>query len=285
MNEVIKARVKSRFYPSAVWLFPILTCLVGAYLAYDYFANQGKVISIYYEDVSNVEAKKTKLKYLGVTVGEVINTKLADDQKRVLVQARLTKEYNKLAKVGSVFTLVQPEVGFQGVQGLDTLVSGPYIRVAPGDGKEIDSFGGEPGSPSGKNDGSTVSYFLMTEHADSLGNGDPVLFRGVKIGEVIKLEFSPTGQQVEVMIRIENRYVTFIRANSYFWISSGVEADIGILGAEIKVPTMQSLLSGGIVVNTPDPAGPVARAQEKFLLNSKEPENWRSWSAKMQLNE
>ncbi len=68
----------------------------------------------------------------GISVGEVISVQLDATGDAVEAHLQLLSEYSDLAREGTQFWVEHPQVGFQGVRGLDTLVGGRYIAVAPG---------------------------------------------------------------------------------------------------------------------------------------------------------
>lgn len=80
------------------------------------------------------------LRYRGVPVGSVDEIVLSDDLKHVTVHANLNRDAEKLAREKSRFWIVEPELGIAGARNLDTLVSGKYIAVEPGDGEPEKTF-------------------------------------------------------------------------------------------------------------------------------------------------
>jgi paraquat-inducible protein B len=97
-----------------------------------------------------------------VRVGEVLSVQLTPGAQHVEVQARLDKSAESLARDGSVFWIVRPEVGAGGLQGLETIVSGPYIQVQPGGGVEQRKFIGAEKPPILKTSESGLEIILTT---------------------------------------------------------------------------------------------------------------------------
>jgi len=65
------ARVAPLKRVSALWLIPIVTLVVGAWMVYDNWSKQGPLITIEFSSAEGLEAGKTKIKTLDVDVGQV----------------------------------------------------------------------------------------------------------------------------------------------------------------------------------------------------------------------
>src|SRR5690606_4951203 len=74
----------------------------------------------------------TPIRYRGLDVGEVEKLELSDDLSGVLLSARITQGAERIARAGSRFWVVKPELGLTRTANLDTLISGQYLQVEPG---------------------------------------------------------------------------------------------------------------------------------------------------------
>jgi paraquat-inducible protein B len=261
----------------SVWLFPVFSVALGAYLFYDHFQNRGPLIELRFADAAGVEVQKTTLHYRGIVVGVVEAVVLADDGKEVLVMARLDREARDLAAEGSRFSIVQPQVDFGGVRGLETLFKGPYIRVERGHGGEQYSFKGSTTDQMDDLQAGLVSFTLHTNLAESLGSGDPVTYRGMKVGSIISVKLDSTAQGIDVQIGIEKRYLKLIRMNTVFWQAVAVQAKLGLFASEIKINSFESLLKSGIAFATPNEPGKLAPRHHRFDLQKDIPKDWVNW--------
>ena len=63
------------------------------------------------------------------------------------VEASIHSEATDVLKENTKFWLVQPSVSLAGISGLDSLVSGNYITLQPGDGDSEDEFIAEEQGP------------------------------------------------------------------------------------------------------------------------------------------
>ncbi len=116
---------------SALWLIPIVTLLVGAWMVYDNWSQQGPLITIEFASAEGLEAGKTKIKTLDVEVGQVEQITLNKNLDGVIVTARIDIGFRDLLRQGSLFWVVQPNVSLSGVSGLGTILTGQYIRFSP----------------------------------------------------------------------------------------------------------------------------------------------------------
>jgi paraquat-inducible protein B len=277
------ARAKHGFthWGWAAWIFPAFALILAGWLVYGYYAQRGPLITLHFEDAASVEAQKTPLRYRGIIVGKVDSVILSKNTKEVVVTVRLNRDAGKLAVEGSKFWVVEPQVDFAGVRGLETLFKGPYIRVEPGKGKPKLDFQGDTGDEIKDPTSGTVAYHLLTSMADSLGPGDPVTFRGLKIGSVTEVKLGPGAKEIDIQINVDREFVRLIRKNTVFWRKVGVQAKMGLFGADIKVNSIESLMKGGIALATPDEPEGIANAGSRFSLDDKAPKKWQDWSPKL----
>lgn len=262
----------------AVWLFPLFALVLTAWLALDYWREQGALVEIRFPDAANIEAQKTMIKYRGINVGRVEQVELSDDQRQVIVRARMQRAAHGLVVEGTSFQVIEPQVGLAGISGLDTLFKGVYIDLKPGpkDAPMAKNFTGRQISASPFASG--FLFTLRSKYMESIGDGDPVIYRGLKIGQVVSVKLDDQARFVEARIRIPKMYARLVRDNSHFWVKRAVQADVGLLGASVQISSMESLMKGGVQMATPDPAGKIASPGSKFNLADVEPKGWREWS-------
>lgn len=274
--------IKSGWY---VWLFPTFAVAICIWLFFNHIKEQGPQIKISFEDGSSLQPEKTHIRYRGVTIGIVKKVTISEDNKKVIADVLLQKKAEHFAVAGSKFWVVVPDVSFQGVKGLETIIEGSYIAVQPGraENKRKTEFVGKIGSDNTESLEDTSSYLLETGNAESLNPGDSVTFRGLKIGSITKVTLSKTAQKVMIQINIDNRHVRLIRNNSVFWKKVGVQAKLGLFNSEVKVNSLDSILRGGVEVFTPDQPGPLAKANTQFELQANPPKDSDKWNANLDM--
>lgn len=263
---------------AAVWLFPAFALILTAWLALDYWRERGALIEIRFPDAANIEAQRTMIKYRGINVGRVEEVELSSDQRQVVVRARMQRSARGLVVEGTGFQVIEPQVGLAGISGLETLFKGVYIDLTPGpkDAPAADRFTGRQISASPFAAG--ILFTVRAKHLESIGEGDPVIYRGLKVGQVVSVRLDDAARFVEARVRVPRTYARLVRENTQFWLKRAVQADVGLLGASVQIASMEALMKGGLQLATPDPAGKVAAPGTKFLLLENEPKGWREWS-------
>ena len=273
-----EARIKPKMRVSPVWLVPLVAAVVAGWLVFENVQKMGPLITIEFNDGNEVEANQTTIRYRGVKVGAVRSIKLAADQRHVEVRARLENSAKDLAREGSVFWIVRPEVGATGLRGLDTIVSGPYIQVQPGTGKEQSHFIGADGPPLLDGSEGGLEIVVTTPELGTLNIGSPVYYRGMEAGEVKYFVLSADSQVVDVHLLIKTNFTQLVRTDSQFWNAGGININLRFLGINISAESFKSLVIGGIAFATPSAPGPQATNRATFPLNEKLDEKWLKWS-------
>src|SRR5262245_62003679 len=118
-DDLPQAQVRPRQWVlSVVWIVPVVAAIVAGWLVYDRYRQYGPDITIRFRDGSGVRPGQTPVLYRGVPVAEVTRVTLSEDQRSVEVRARVQRSASSIAREGSGFWIVRPEVGLEQVQGL-----------------------------------------------------------------------------------------------------------------------------------------------------------------------
>jgi paraquat-inducible protein B len=265
-------RKSRRLQWSYVWLVPIIAAAVGGYLFYRTEIDVGPTIEIGFADGTNITTG-SKVIYRGVEVGTVQSVELDTGLRHVNVVARLHEPAAGLAREGSQFWIVVPRVSVGQVSGLDTLLSGSYIQVAPGSGAATTSFVGLAGPPVLSPGEQDLVVFLEADDAASLGPDSPISYRGIDVGKIASVALPQDGSRVQLEAAIAAEHASLVRTNSVFWRTSGVHFDLQPLDPKIDISSVESLIRGGVAFATPDPSGEPAGANALFELLDQPPAN------------
>jgi paraquat-inducible protein B len=239
---------KARF--PLVWLLPLVAVLVSGWLIYKSISQKGPEITISFPTAEGLEVDKTKIKYLNVEVGKVTDIAISNDLKTILVKAQMHSEAKHYLKDQTSFWVVRPQVGLGGISGLGTLLSGPYIEVKPGGGRDKRDFVGLAIPPLLKTNAEGRQFVLETTNLGSLHAGTPISFHGINVGEVLSHELSSTADGIKLKVFVNKPYDQFVRRNTRFWIDSGVDLSASADGFKVRTGPLISLLSGGIAFRT-----------------------------------
>ncbi|ROL81950.1 mammalian cell entry protein, partial [Pseudomonas chlororaphis] len=230
----------------------------------------------------------TPIRFKGLDVGKVEDVDLSGDLQSVLLKARITEVPERIARVGSQFWVVKPELGLIKTANLETLVTGQYIEVQPA-AKNLGaqtSFVALPQPPEDAVAEAGLSLVLSAARRGSLKVGVPVTYREVTVGKVTGYELGQTADRVLIHILIEPKYAPLVRGGTRFWNSSGFGIDIGLFkGATVRTESLETLIQGGIAFATPDGErmGNPARPEQTFPLFDKFEDEWLTWAPKIPL--
>lgn len=250
---------------SAIWIVPIITLLIGVWMVYSHFVDQGRTVTLIANDASGIVAGKTVIKSRSVDVGIVEAVTLSDDYTEVVIQGRLYKNMDSLVKKDSVFWIVQPQIGKDGVSGLGTLFSGVYIELLSGKAKEApksETFKLLNSPPLLMPSDAGIRINLVSDQDSVISKGAAVLFRGFQVGSVETSEFDIKSRNMKYQLFIAKPYDSLVTQNIRFWKEGGIDLSLSARGASLNVPSMTALLSGAVSFDVPngsklgDPAQP-----------------------------
>lgn len=270
-----------------VWVVPLIAIAVGGWMVIRELKNRGPEITIEFVDGSGVAADKTILEYRGVSVGTVTAVELKPALDGVIVHVRLEKTSAALAHDGAQFWIVHPEIGLSGIRGLDTLLTGSRLNVRPGKGPPANRFVGLEKTPPPEIPEEGKIFTLQADRLGSLTTGAGVFYREMKVGVVETSRLADDATRVLIRIHIEAPYADLVRTDTRFWNAGGFSFKIGLLGAEFKNTSLESLVSGGIAFATPgggnEAVAPPAPEGTVFQLTSEPEKDWLKWAPKIPL--
>lgn len=248
---------------SLVWTVPIVAVLLGGWLVLRHIQSQGPLIEVQFGTAEGVLAGKTEVRSRSVKVGMVEEVSLSEDFKGVVVKIRLDPSSADLARTDSGFWVVRPRVTGAGITGLGTIISGAYIELDPGEkSATARAFRGleePPVTPSG------VPGLRLNLQAAARGQADvgsPILFEGNAVGRIERRRFNPETKEVEFRVFISDDYSALVTENVRFWHESGVEVTAGAEGFKLNLPSLETLVGGGIAFAVPEGVEPGKQTED-----------------------
>ena len=254
---------------SPIWIIPIVAAVLGAWLAWQYYASRGPAITVRFETADGIAAGKTPIMCRSVNVGTVENVSLTNDLKGVIVTMQMTAEATRLLTEDTQIWVVRPRYGAGGISGLSTLVSGSYIELAPGVSqtarREFVGLEQPPVTPQGV---PGVHVTLITDVAGGIAPGTAITYKGLAAGRIETRIFHPENGKVEFRAFISAEFAPLVRTNTKFWNASGIDVQVGANGLQLRTGTLESLLMGGVTFGQGDgaPSGPPAPDGATFAL-------------------
>ena len=282
-EDLPKAKIEKNWKTYLFWLVPIAAAALAAWFLYSNAVKGGPTIHIYFDNAAGLQQGKSQLKYRGAELGEVKRVKLTKDNKQVEITLALDSSAAGVAREGSRFWIVKPEVGVEEIRGLRTIVSGDYITVEPGNGPPQTEFKGLSDAPVIEPAGMR-RIVLLLEKSGSLRKQSPVFYRGIQVGEVFSVDLGRASQAVYIVVDIRKRYAPLVRLNSKFWNAGGIHANVSLSGLNIGAQSLEALVSGGIDFATPDTTEKEAPSGTEFRLYDKPETAWLDWSPPIELD-
>jgi len=269
-GEIPQAIVREhkRSFPF-VWIIPVVALLVGGWIMFKGFWDQGPTITIQFSSAEGIEAGKTKIRHKAVEIGLVKSVKLSDDNKAAVITAEMDRHASEtFLRDDARFWVVRPRIAGGQISGLTTLLAGSYIGAEPGKSEnERRNFTGLETPPVITSDVPGTAYVLMADNLGSLDINSPVYYRGVLAGRVVSADLAPDGKLVQVGVFVHQPFDKFVNNETRFWNESGVDLSLDASGVKLQTESLVTLLVGGIAFETPPDllTQPVA-AQTQFAL-------------------
>ena len=239
---------------SLIWLIPIIVLGIGAYLGWKTISSQGPEITIQLETAEGLTAGQTEVKHKAVALGTVESIQLNKDLQHVDVRVQMNARAAPLLTSHAKFWVVRPRLSGANISGLETLVSGAFIAIDPGHpgGTPETNFKGLGAPPGVRSDEPGSTFTLTANSIGSIGQGSPVFFRDVPVGEVLGYKMPPDGVgPLTVRIFIKQPYDRFLRKDSRFWNVSGISVALNGGDLRVQLESLQALISGGVAFGLP----------------------------------
>ncbi len=236
---------------TTVWLVPLIAMIIAIWLGYQYYAKIGSTIQISFRSNAGLVENQSLIKMRDVTIGMVTHISLSDNGKGVIIKARMNKEVSKYLNEKARFWIVHPDVGSQGISGLDTIVSGSYIELFGK--KEEENTHNYIGleEPPIDNEARGIYYQLSAPKSYNISEGSNVYYRMLNVGRVERAGISPDGGHINFTVFVKEKYVHYINSKSKFYTQSAFNIDVSKGNLDMTIAPISQLLHGGIAVHTP----------------------------------
>lgn len=249
---------------SPLWLLPILTVILAGWLVFKAIQDAGERVQIYFSEASGLVAGRTTIRYQGLEVGMVRDINLAEDLQSIYVEADIYPEATKLLNKNTRFWMVKPTASLSGISGLDALVSGNYIAIAPSEEQAEPEtvFRALERAPADLLAEQGLSITLRARDLGGVSIGSQIVYRKIPIGEVYSYQLDSDAKHVLIKAAIKEEYRHIITDDSRFWNVSGIGTKIGFDGVDVRLESLSALIGGSIAVDSPDGGEPVSENTE-----------------------
>jgi paraquat-inducible protein B len=238
---------------SVIWIIPLVAVAIGAWLAWDTWSKEGPTIRISFDGGEGLQAGQSQLKFKDIVFGKVKSLELAPDQTHVIVTVATTHDAKPLLTDETIFWVVKPRLFAGNVSGLETLLSGSYIGMLPGQagGKAQHKFVGHEDPPILSANVPGHTFMLKASKLGSISLGSPVFYRDLNVGEVLGWDIADMAESVTIRAFVRAPYDTYVHDQTRFWNASGVSVKLAGAGVEVQMESLKALLLGGIAFETP----------------------------------
>ena len=238
---------------SVIWIIPLIAVAIGAWLAWDTWSKEGPTIRISFDNGEGLQAGQSQLKFKDIVFGTVKSLELAPDHTHVVVTVATTHQATPLLTDQTIFWVVKPRLFAGNVSGLETLLSGSYIGMLPGDkpGRPDTTFIGREDPPVLAANVPGRTFLLKAERLGSISLGSPVFFRDLNVGEVLGWDIADMAEYATIRAFVRAPYDGYVHDETRFWNASGFSIKLGGAGIEVQMESLKALLLGGIAFETP----------------------------------
>jgi len=238
---------------SVIWIIPLVAVAIGAWLAWDTWSKQGPTIRISFDSGEGLQAGQSQLKFKDIVFGTVKSLELAPDHTHIIVTVATTHDATPLLTDQTIFWVVKPRLFAGNVSGLETLLSGSYIGMLPGqaEGKKQKEFVGHEDPPILSANVPGHTFMLKAKKLGSISLGSPVFFRDLNVGEVLGWDIADMAEYVTIRAFVRAPYDTYVHDETRFWNASGVSVKLAGAGVEVQMESLKALILGGIAFETP----------------------------------
>jgi paraquat-inducible protein B len=235
---------------SAVWLVPIIALLFGSWLLAKAVMERGTFITVQFDSARGIVVGKTEVRYKGLVAGVVSDVEVSEDLQSVIVEIEMIPTAAKVLTDKTLFWYVTADVSFQGVKGLDTILSGSYINIQP----DTDLSGSSQRHFIALKEEPTLDFStpglhitLHTKTLGSLGKQSPVSFKQITVGHISGFKYNEQTNLVDINVFIQPRYANLVKESSRFWNASGFDISGSLTsGVNVRTQSLASIISGGI---------------------------------------
>jgi paraquat-inducible protein B len=206
--------------------------------------------------------------YRQIPVGEVLNYELDEKGEQVIIHAAIESQYRHLVSSKSRFwnaSGVQVNASLKGVdlrtESATSILFGGIAFFTP-EGASGNAFKGDKaprfdlhtsyqeasdqGRLADKRFAGALKVRLHAEETGSLKAGDPILYKQIRVGELTDVSLNKDGKSVTMSGLVESRYKHLVHEGTRFWNASGISADVSLRALDLKMESVESLLTGGV---------------------------------------
>ena len=261
---------------SAMWWLTLVCLLLAIGLVWWSLPERGVNISVRFPEGHGLKPEDQVL-FRGIEIGMVDEVELSEDQEAIDVKLKLKYSAAKLAREGTRFWIVRPQLSLSGVTGLETAVGHKYVSLSPGPegATRKYEFEGLIDPPPEDAASPGIEIVIRGDKRNSVSPGSTLTFRGVEVGRILSVGLSQDSRYVDVRAKIFDRFRQNLTTSSRFWATSGINVDFSLAGGlNVHTESLASIAQGGVSFLTIDNSGQPVASGHVFRLYSEPDEEW-----------
>ncbi len=261
---------------SAMWLLTFASLVLAIGLVWWSLPEEAVEVVVRFPEGHGLQAEDQVL-YRGIEVGTVESVHLNEDLNSVDANLRLNASAADVAREGTRFWIVRPQLSLSGITGLETAVGHKYVSLSPGpvDGKRQYEFEGLIAAPPRDSSKPGIEFVIRGDKRFSVSPGSNVTFRGVVVGRILSVNLSQDSRHVDVRAKIFEKYAHNLTTASRFWASSGINFDFSLSeGLKFDSESLASIAQGGVSFLTINNEGQNVSPGHVFKLFAKANDEW-----------
>ena len=221
----------------------------------------------------------TAIFYKDIPIGQIRKIRLVPNKKKLDVEAVIFEQYKEFLNDSSMFYVksgFEMQMSLQGIHvdsaSLETMVVGGVSMVtldreAPRTKRNFFLYKDHKTFEKArylKSGG--ARYHVVMKELGSLSTGSPLLYRKMKAGEIIGYRYLPKEDLIDVVVFVKKEFKGRINRSTRFKDVSGVELKMNFPELRVKMGSLETILTGGLLFETPDPRAPRVSDGHRFRL-------------------
>ncbi|WP_034944842.1 PqiB family protein [Erwinia oleae] len=205
-------------------------------------SQRGVIVTLDLPDGKNLKAGSTPLMYQGLEVGTLTALNLHGGS-GVTGELTLDPSVIGLMRSGTRIEMRSPKISLTDAN-LSNLLTGNTLELVPGDGEPQSRFTVLHSDASLLQRPDTLAVQLTAPESYGINAGQPLIFHGMQIGQVVSRELTEKGVAFRVAIAPEHRHL--VHGDSKFIINSRLDVKLGLDGMEVIGASASEWVDGGI---------------------------------------
>lgn len=232
------------------------------YDSWDDVTLSDETITLKAQAAYNLEPGLSTVYYDGNEAGKVIDVAYLPETDETVIQLQLRDPFRAMANTGAYFRVVRPQIGFDGIKGLEAIARGAFITFETSDRQAAPirnfTLHEQPRPKSGRR----IDFAIDATHG--VREGTAIYYRDIRVGAVTAVGLQEDKSALRADAVIEKRYEHFLNDSSMFYIRQAVESKFSLAESYLRMAPLRQMVEGGIAFETPDGTADATRTSYRL---------------------